>query len=77
MFEKNAKMFRDISLILALGIFLVGVIDVIMLALDLSFRTGIMMTTGAKPHSFVEAASFLALISIAFGLVELSRTSNK
>ncbi len=77
MFEKNAKMFRDVFLVLALGIFLLGVIDVIMLALDLSLRTGIMMTTGVKPHTFVEAATFLALISIAFGLVELSRTSNK
>jgi hypothetical protein len=76
MFEKNAKMFRHIFLMFALGIFLVGVIDVVMLAFDLSFRTGIMMTTGVKPHTFVEAATFLALISIAFGLVELSRTSN-
>ena len=77
MFEKNAKMFRDIFLVLALAIFLVGIVDVIMLALDLSLRTGIMLTTGVKPHSFAEAATFSALISIAFGLVELTRTLNK
>jgi hypothetical protein len=74
MLEKSAKTFRDIFLVLAIAVFVVGVIDVIMLAFDLSLRTQIMLTTGMKPHSFVEAAGFLALASIAFGMVELGRT---
>ena len=74
MLEKNAKMFRDLFLVLALVVFVVGVIDVIMLAFDLSLRTQIMVTTGIKPHGFAEAATFLALASIGFGVAELNRT---
>lgn len=72
MMENSAKTFRDLFLVLALAVFVAGVIDVIMLAFDLSLRTRIMVTSGVKPHSLVEAAAFLALASIAFGLVELN-----
>lgn len=73
MLEKNAKMFRNGFLTFALLVFAVGVIDVIMLGFDLSFKTGLMTRLGFAPHSFLGAAGLFALFAIAFGIVELEQ----
>ena len=74
MFEKNAKALRDVFLALALLIFVAGVVDVVMLGLDLSFGTGIMRRMGLLPKSFANAAIFCALASIACGVIHLDRS---
>jgi len=75
MLDAVAGKLRDLCLILALLVFVAGVLDVIMLAFDFSLRTGIMRKMGFKPHSIIEAATFLILTSIAFGVVSLNRSS--
>jgi len=66
---------RDLFLIAALLCFAIGVIDVFMLAFDLSLGTGLMLRMGFKPHSIAEAAKFMVLASIAFGVIELNRST--
>ena len=75
MIEAVAGKLRDLFLILALLLFAFGVLDVVMLAFDFSFKTGIMLKMGLKPHSIIEAATFLILTSIAFGVVSLNRSA--
>ena len=74
MLEANARKLRDFFLILAIAVFAVGLVDVFMLAFDLSFGTGVMVRMGIKPHSIAQAGSFLVLTSIAFGVIELNRS---
>ena len=75
MLETYAGKLRDLFLILGLLVFAAGIIDVIMLAFDLSLRTGLMLRMGFAPHSIDAGAVFLVLTSIAFGLIELNRSS--
>jgi len=69
MLEKKAKILRDVSLYLALLIFLAGVLQVILYAFDLSLGTGLTTRLGLQPHSFVAGASYFALISLVFAII--------
>jgi hypothetical protein len=69
MLEKNAKILRDIFLILALLVFLAGVLQIILFAFDMSLGIGLTRRFGFSPHSFAEAAIFFVLTSIAFGII--------
>ena len=74
MFDNNARMLRDLFLAVALVIFAVGVLDILLLGFDLSLGTGLMLKMGFRPQSFAEGGIFFALASIAFGIIELSRS---
>jgi hypothetical protein len=58
---------------LALIVFLAGLGDVLFLTFDISL-TGTMARTGMQPGSFLRAAELLAVLSVAFGIIELSRS---
>jgi uncharacterized protein YpmS len=75
MLETYAGKLRDLFLILGLLVFAGGLVDVVMLAFNLSLGTGIMLRMGFAPHSIDAGAVFLILTSIAFGLIELNRSS--
>jgi hypothetical protein len=75
MLDAYAGKLRDLFLILALLVFVAGIVDVLMLAYDFSFGTGIMLKLGMKPHSISGAGVFFALVSIAFGIIELNRST--
>jgi len=72
MLEKNAKVLRNIFLILALLVFLAGVLQVILFAYNISLGLGLTRKFGFSPHSFAEAAIFFVLTSIAFGIIHSS-----
>jgi hypothetical protein len=58
---------------LALVVFVVGVGDILLLTLHISLGTGAMTRTGMQPGGFLGAAEFLAVLSVAFGIIELDR----
>lgn len=72
MLGKNARILRDIFLILALLIFLAGVLQVFLFGFNISLGSGLTGKFGFSPHSFAEAAIFFVLTSIAFGLIHSS-----
>jgi hypothetical protein len=58
---------------LALIVFLAGLGDVLLLTLDMSLGTGLMTRTGMQPGSLLRGAEFLAVLAVAFGIIELDR----
>jgi hypothetical protein len=71
MLEKNARTFRNVSLVLSLIVFALGILEVIMYSFDMSLHTGIIARTGLQPESFLGGATFLALLAIAFGTIHV------
>ncbi len=73
MMEKYARTLRDACLLFALTIFIAGVLDIFLLAFDMSLRTGLMLRMGFHPRSFAQGSTILMLASIAFGVIALDR----